>query len=156
MRTDTLYPYWEMIHLELLDEVSMFTPEQIEAAPNAGSQSLRQIVVGFAAQERFQIAHLVGGNRYDRPATSEYVTSADLLDLLKTTRQITDRVLEPISKTSLASVRTLPANLELNRHATNVPVAWLIWDVLHQEITCLGRIRQRFEDQGWLRLRRRP
>ena len=60
---------WDLIHTELLDEVSLFTEEQIEAAPHSSSQSLRQIVVNFAALERFQIGHLVGGHRFDRPVT---------------------------------------------------------------------------------------
>jgi len=155
MRAETLYPYWDLIHTELLDEVSLFTPEQIEAAPNSSSQSLRQIVVNFAALERFQIGHLVGGHRYDRPVTAEYVTSAQLVDLLTTTRQITDRVLGPLNAVSLRSVRTLPASVELNRPESNVAVGWLIWDVLQHEVRCVGRIKQRFEDQDWRRRKRR-
>jgi len=155
MRTDTLYPYWDLIHSELIDEVSLFTPEQMEAFPHPSSPSLRQIVVGFAVLERFQIGHLIGGYKFDRPVTAEYRTAAQLVDLLTTTREITDRVLAPINDSSLRSVRTLPASVELNRPETNVTVAWLVWDVLQHEIRCLGRIKQRFDDQDW-RPRRRP
>jgi len=155
MRSDVLYPFWDAIHTELIDEVSLFTLEQMEAVPHHASQSLRQIIVAFAALERFQIGHLVGGHRYDRPVTAEYETAVQLVDLLTTTRQITDRVLGPINAASLRSVRTLPASVELNRPETNVTVAWLIWDVLQHEIRCLGRIKQRFDDQDWRPRRRR-
>lgn len=155
MRADTLYPYWDAIHTELIDEVSLFTLEQMEAVPHASSQSLRQMVVSFAALERFQVGHLVGGHKYDRPVTAEYLAAVQLIDLLITTRQITDRVLGPLNDASLRSVRTLPADVELNRPETNVTVAWLIWDVLQHEIRCLGRIKQRFDDLDWRPRRRR-
>jgi hypothetical protein len=149
-----LYPYWDLIHTELLDEVSLFTVEQIEVVPGEATQSLRQVVVSFASLERFQIGHLVGGNRFDSPVSTEYTTAAELVDLLTTTREITDRVLARLDTTSLKTVRTLPASGELNRPETNVPVSWLIWDVLQNESRCIGRIKQRFEDQGWRRYRR--
>jgi hypothetical protein len=155
MRLETLYPYWDLIHTELLDEVALFTQEQIEEVPQLGSHNLRQIVVSFAALERFQMGHLVGGHRYDRPVTAEYETTEQLLDLLTATRQITDRVMCSLNAASLKSVRTLPANVELNRPESNVSVAWLIWDVMQHEIRCVGRVKQRFEDQGWRHHRRR-
>ena len=155
MRVDMLYPYWDGIHTELIDEVSLFTLEQMEAVPHHSSQSLRQIIVGFAALERCQVVHLIGGHRYDRPGAADYETPAQLVDLLTTTREITDRVLGPVNTASLRSVRTLPANVELNRPETNVTVGWLIWDVLQHEIRCLGRIKQRFDDQDWRPRRRR-
>jgi hypothetical protein len=155
MRTETIYPYWEMLHDELIDIVSLLTEHQIEETPHPESKSLRQIIVGFAAHERFQIGHLVGGNRYDRPFTAEYATGAELTDLLTATREITDRVLGPLNPASLRSVRTLPADTETNRPETNVTVAWLIWDVLQHEVRCLGKIQQRFDDQGWRRARKK-
>lgn len=148
-----MYPYWEVVHGEFLDFVGLLTEHQIQETPLSGGHSLGQIIVTFAALERFQIAHLIGGHRYDRPVRAEYDGGDQLVELLSVTREITDRVLLPMNAASLRSVRTLPASIERNRPETNVPVTWLVWDVLQEEIRCLGKVSQRFEDQGWRRAR---
>ena len=78
-----------------------------------------------------------------------------MLDLLNATREITERVASTLNAASLKSVRTLPASVEQNRPETNVTVAWLFWDVMQQELRTLGRVTQRFDDQGWRQNRRR-
>ncbi len=147
MKLDEIAPYWRGAHEELLETVAMLTPDQLDARPRAGTASVRDILLGLAAAERFWVSHLVAGNAYERPRADQYPDAAALVELLAAARQVTMRVLEPFSREGLRAVRHVPADPQTNRPETNMPVAWLFQHVLEREIFAWGQVRLRLDDE---------
>jgi uncharacterized damage-inducible protein DinB len=146
MRTDELYPYWDEVHAELIESVGYLDEDQIDAHPHDGAHSIKQIVLKFVEVEREYAQHLAGGFAYERPSPSAHVDGKALADLLTATREVTGRVLDPLTTAGLRSVRAVPADPEENRPETNMPVAWLMWHVMQREIQCLGQVTLRLAD----------
>lgn len=147
MRIDELYPYWEDVHQELIERIEFLSEDAIDARPHGGAMSIRQLVLQFAESERFFVAHLAGGFAYERPSPSAYVDGRSLVDLLTATREVSARVLEPLSAAGLRAVRSVPPDTESNRPETNMPIAWLFWHTMELEIGCLARVTLRLMDE---------
>lgn len=147
MKLRDLYPYWLEAHQELLDMAAYLTETQLDARSPDGARSIRDLLVDFLYAERYGIAHLVGGNDYERPRRDRYTNAASLVEALVAARQVTERVLEPFSREGLRAVRHVSADQETNQPETNMPIAWLIWRLLEQEIAVLGQVRLRLDDQ---------
>jgi len=147
VKLSDLYPYWPDAHEELLDAIGHLNEAQLDAKPSDRARAIRDLVVDFLYAERYGIAHLVGQNDYEHPRRDRYPNGALLVDALIATRQVTERVLEPLSREGLRAVRHVPADSDANQPETNMPIAWLIWRLLEQEIAVLGQVRLRLEDQ---------
>jgi uncharacterized damage-inducible protein DinB len=146
VRTDELYPYWPEVHQDLIERLDYLTDEHLDLKPHDGAESIKQIVLRFVETERFYAHHLAGGNDWERPSPSMYEDGAALVDLLNATREITERVMEPLTTAGLRSVRTVPGDPAENRPDTNMPVGWLLWHVMEREIECLGQVSLRLRD----------
>lgn len=147
MRLEELYPYWSEVHEDLLDALSCLTEEHVRRRPHDRAASIRQIVLEFARTERFFMGHLAGGLTYEAPSSAEHTDGPALMELVRATREVTRRVVAPLSASGLKSVRTVPADTAENRPESNMPVAWLIWHVLREEIACLAQIELRRQDE---------
>ena len=146
MQTKDLYPYWDEMHEELVENVEYLDEDQIDARPHDGASSIKQLVLKFVEVERFHAQHLAGGFDYERPSASAHVDGKAIADLLTATRVVTARVLEPLTAAGLRSVRAVPGDPAENRPDTNMPVAWLLWHVMEREIQCLGQVTLRLAD----------
>jgi len=146
MRTDELYPYWNEVHEDLIDAIGYLDEDQVDDTPHDGARSIKQLVLKFIETERFYAQHLAGGYAYERPSPSAYVDGKALVDLLTATREVTGRVLDPLTAAGLRSVRTVPGDPAENTSDTNMPVAWLLWHVMEREIQCLGQVALRLAD----------
>jgi len=146
MRTDELYPYWNEVHEELIEAVEYLDEDQVDERPHDGAQSIKQLVLKFVEVEREYAQHLAGGFAYERPSAAAHVDGKAIADLLTTTREVTARVLDPLTTAGLRSVRAVPGDPAENRPDTNMPVAWLLWHVMEREIQCLGQVTLRLAD----------
>lgn len=146
MRTDELYPYWPEVHDDLIERLEYLTDEHVDLRPTDGTDSIKQIVLKFVETERFYAQHLAGGFDWERPSPSTYIDGPGLVELLRATREITERVTDPLTSAGLRSVRAVPGDPAENRPDTNMPVGWLLWHVLEREIECLGQVTLRLKD----------
>ncbi len=145
MRFEELFPYWKDVHEELHEKLEFLNEERLLES-SAGAKSIRDIVLDFVLLEQQFIAKLAGGFTSERPAPSAYSEAAALIELLKTTRQVSMRVLEPLTPVGLRAVRTVPADPAENRPEANTAMGWLFWYVIQREIMCLGQVSLRIAD----------
>ncbi len=146
MRIEELYPYWGNAHQQLLEAVELLTPAQLDAKPYDEARSIRQMVLNLIREERYWIGHLVAGYAIYQPRENDYPDAPALVEALTVTREITARVLEPLSPQGLRAVRTVPPDPATNRPETNMPISRLFWQVVEQEIFVWGQIAQRIAD----------
>jgi hypothetical protein len=146
MRIEDLYPYWNEVHEELIERVGCLTADQLDIRPHDGARSIRDIVLEFVFLERFFGAHLVAGCHYEKPRPAAYPDGIALVDLMTATREVTTRVLEPLTPAGLRAVRMVPTDTKENRPETNMPIAWLLWHVVEREIACLAQVSLRLAD----------
>jgi hypothetical protein len=105
---DQFSPYWGQAHEELLEVVSLLSPEQVDARPKAGAASIRDILLRFLHEERFWVSHLVAGNDYEVPRPDRFPDARSLVEALTAARDVTGRVLAPIGPDGLRAVRREP------------------------------------------------
>lgn len=146
MRLEELYPFWGYTHQQLLDTLEYLSDAQLEYRPNGDAQSIRDIALDLVRQERYWIGTLIAGYLEYRPVASEHRTAKALIEALTVTREITVRVLEPLSPPGLRAVRTVPADPAQNRPETNMPISRLVWQVVESELAAWGQIQMRLQD----------
>ena len=97
-------------------------------------------------EERYWVGTLIAGYAEYRPLEDEHRTSAQLIEGLTVTREVTTRVMEPFAPQGLRAVRTVPADPARNWPETNMPISRLLWQVIEAELAAWGQVTQRLDD----------
>jgi uncharacterized damage-inducible protein DinB len=146
MQLDELYPYWGDVHQDLIETIEYLSEPQLNEKWHDDARSIRQIILHLVSEERFYVNHIIAGHVFEQPKSSDYQNAASLIEALEATRQMTIRVLDPLTAAGLRAVRTVPADPAANRPETNTSVGWIFWHVVESEIYHLGQIALRIED----------
>jgi uncharacterized damage-inducible protein DinB len=144
MTTRDIYPFWPETHQDLIDCLLYIKPEQWDnKAAYADAGSIRQIVTDLIRFERLWTVQILMG-RIDHIQTMYSKMSTDeLLSELNSARASTEHFLNTKSIESLREVRVAPADPFTNQPETNVPIAWIIWHILENELISFGKIKLR-------------
>jgi uncharacterized damage-inducible protein DinB len=148
MTIEEIYPYWNDAHADLI-----FALEQIDEAywsekPPGLNKSIRQIVLNLIEREHYWIGQIAQGRPAHPVAGADFPTKASLIEGLKAAREATIRYLDMLKYESLRAVRTIPADPAHNIPESNMPVSWIIWRVMENEIFHWGQIMLIAESQA--------
>jgi len=144
MTIDTLYPFWDGVHCDIVDLVEWLPDAAWEYRPEGQDmRSIRQIVLHMMDLERYWIVHLAQGGPWEHPQPAEFRTPDLLIEGLIATRNQTRFYIEMLKPESLRAVRTIPVDVETNSPATNRTISWLIWQTVQHDIYHWGQIQMR-------------
>ena len=142
MKLRELYPYWAGDSDEFIDTLELLDDDQWQARLGIeDGLSIRRLILELIDRERFWTAHVAQGRAYEPLPQGELKTGADIIDQYRATRAETVRYIESLTPESLRSVRVAPEDASMNEIERNVPLGWVIWHVVQQELTAYGRVQ---------------
>ena len=144
MDVESLYPYWEDTHLELV-ELLEWLPEAVwDYRPGLNDiRSIRQIVLHMIERERYWIVHIAREGPFGRPDPGDFRTPELLIEGLTAVRRQTMLYVASLKPMTLRTVRTIPTDADMGMPETNRPISWLLWQVAQHEIYHYGQIQAR-------------
>ena len=136
MTLTDLYPYLSDTHDDFVERMSLLNDNEWTyryCLPDA--VSLRQIVARCVGRERFLILEIAQSRRPGSSALeTASLSNADLLSEMTATRAVTERYVATLAPEMLRTVRTVPADPKLNIPESNMPLSWVLWSVVENEI----------------------
>jgi uncharacterized damage-inducible protein DinB len=142
MKLDEIYPYWPETHDEFVDWLRYIDDNTWNSAPlGPAFGSIRLLVVRFIQLERQWMIGVVQNREVDPLIASDLVARADVLSQFEATRAATSVYFAPLAYEALRSVRTAPADPEINEIERNVPLSWILWLIVQNELMMHGQVR---------------
>jgi len=142
MKLEDLYPYWPAAHEELVDKLRYIDDAAWEAAPlGPGFGSIRLLVQRYINFERHWMIEIVQGRKAEAVTASMLHGREDYISEFKSVRAATDHYLAALPSDALRSVRTAPADPVINEIERNVPLSWILWRLMEEELMTFGQIR---------------
>ena len=136
MTLTELYPYLSDTHDDFVDRLDLLSDDEWNyryCLPYA--ISLRQIVARCVARERFLVLEIAQGRKPGSSALeTASLSNADLLSELTAARAVSERYVATLAPEMLRSVRAVPADPQLNVPESNMPLSWVLWSVVENEI----------------------
>ena len=137
-----LYPYLSDIHEDLIERLSLLDDDYWTSRPcPPATLTVRQAVARAVERERALIQEIA---QMRRPGSSALevsrLSNSDLLSELEATRVVTERYVATLAPEMLRTVRAVPADPARNIPESNMPLSWVLWSVVENEITAAALV----------------
>ena len=146
MKLDLLYPYWTPAHEDLVEKLRFISDEQWNAMPAGESNvSIRLLVYRFIQFERLWMHKIAQGRELEPLPVSDFKCREDYISEFEAERARTIVYLDSLPVEALRAVRVAPADPATNDVERNVPLSWIVWRVLEEELMTYGQVRPLIE-----------
>ena len=131
-----LYPYLSDTHDDFAERLSLLSDaEWTHRYCLPDTISIRQIVSRCVGRERFLILEIAQGRKTGSSALEvASLSNTDLLSEMTAARVVTERYVSTLAPEMLRTVRAVPADPRFNVPESNMPLSWVIWSVVENEI----------------------
>ena len=141
MRTDELYPYWDDLHDDLMDLLVSSDEARWTMKPaHQTGLNIRQIVHRLIQSEHDWIGQIAQGFPRVEYPIREFPDKESLLDEFRAARAATKYYLATLKPEGVRAVRAIPYDPVTNVPETNRSIAWILWQIVQQEIFYYGQI----------------
>ncbi len=137
-----LYPYLSDTHDEFVERLSLLNDDDWTHRTCPPSPiSIRQIVARCIGRERLLILEIAQGRKPGSSALeSASLDNSDLLSEMTAARAVTERYVATLRPEMLRTVRAVPADPRLNIPESNMPLSWVIWSIVENEVTSYANV----------------
>jgi hypothetical protein len=142
MKLDAIYPFWSATHEEFVDRLRYITDAQWDAMPaGPACGSIRLFAYRFLQFERMWMQKIAQERPLEPLHTSDLQGRMEYISELEAVRATTIAYLESLPVEALRSVRVAPGDPVRNEIERNVPLSWIVWRVLEEELMTYGQVR---------------
>lgn len=147
MKLEQYNPYFNDAHDELVEILRILPEHRWDLKPaHVEAPSIRQIALRLIDQERFWVVHIAQQGQWDRVARADFPNCGRVVEGLVASRTATLRYIDFLEPAALKAVREVPAEPALNRAGINQSLAWILWQVMRNDIFALGQVDMRRSD----------